>query len=78
MRILFYSLCVLPLLSCGQKGDLVRPQSAKDKLIDAISTPATHRETTIINITPPVTRVTEEPDEQTFDVIDSDVAITLE
>ncbi len=51
MKIFFYSLCVLLLLSCGQKGDLVRPESATKKLADALTTPSTTQDLTEIDVT---------------------------
>ncbi|WP_353571533.1 hypothetical protein [Candidatus Albibeggiatoa sp. nov. BB20] len=80
MRILLYSLCLLSLLNCGQKGDLVRPKSAAEKLADAIATPTTSQATTMIDaIATPITSIVEEDEleEQEFEVIDFDDAETI-
>ena len=73
MRITLYSLCILALVSCGQKGDLVRPKSDVEKLADALATPSTAQESIMIDeMATPMTQL--ELDEQGID----DIEIILE
>jgi predicted small lipoprotein YifL len=46
MKTLFYFMSILLLLSCGQKGNLVRP-----KTTDALATPSTSQEITMLDAT---------------------------
>jgi len=78
MRILLYSLCVLLLLNCGQKGDLVRPKSAAEKLAEALATPSTSQEATVIDVVAPPAKNLDESEIQEFEVIDFDEAEILD
>jgi len=69
MRITLYSLCILALVSCGQKGDLVRPKSDAEKLADALATPSTTQDSIMIDeVATPKTQL--EFDEQNIDEVE--------